>query len=400
MAEEIKLAGGRGQWAEGAWMKDTMVDHVLLRWPGRPSRSTGGELESSPWVSACGNLDWAIWEIAKRLSQGLSSVRLAIIRQEHHDFDPDRLNGAHARIRTHKIGPDGAPQPASAAMSGRIRQLTVAPAVVLDRHIPRIISTRKKEVYSSAAARAREAQEVLVYGRIFSESILADPTCTRNDLPFELPAKFWRPTWHPSPPGLTGWLARLRWDPRMHTFTKAREGMGRRYDTGAGWKGQPVKPSPWQWPPQGSPPSRRKGVTRGTIPAVDPHLDVHKITLIPKLEVPTTSQQAGFQSGFEASSNVVAKNGPTENRSSDGVHSQQNSESRKTIKLGAPAEKKGSQSGGTTEPSSKSPTRGPEIAEKPGRGKKMAQDKVKSKPKPARRPLEPIEEGVLVEFTS
>lgn len=180
MAEEIKLAGGRGQWAEGAWMKDTMVDHVLLRWPGRPSRSTGGELESSPWVSACGNLDWAIWEIAKRLSQGLPSVRLAIIRQEHHDFDPDRLDGAHARIRTHKIASDGAPQPASAAMSGRIRQLTVAPAVVLDRHIPRIISTRKQEVYSSAAARAREAHEVLVYGRIFSESILADLTCTRN----------------------------------------------------------------------------------------------------------------------------------------------------------------------------------------------------------------------------
>ncbi|RSH88889.1 hypothetical protein EHS25_002551 [Saitozyma podzolica] len=284
---------------------------------------------------------------------------------------------------------------------GKVRELMVAPAVVLGRHIPRIISERKKEVYSSAAARAREAGEVLVYGRVFSESVLADLTWTRNDLPFELPAKFWKPTWHPSLPGLTGWLARLRWDPRVESFARAWEAMGRWYDIGAGWKGQPVKESPWQWPPPGSPPSRSNGMTMGTVPVVDPHPDVQKSNVVLRPGVPTTSQQAGNQSGLEASSNVV-KNGPTENRRSDGVRSSQNSADSKTVKLGVPAETKESLSGRSIEPSSNSLTRGTEKAGKPVKGKTKAQDepKPKPKPKPARRPLEPIKEGVLVEFTS
>jgi hypothetical protein len=196
MAEEIKLAGGRGQWVEGAWMKDTMVDHVLLRRLGRPSRRTGGEVESSPWVSTCGNLDWAIWEIARRLSQGLPSVRLTIIRQKHHDAGPlnhhDTANTPGALTPNIDVESSGAVNPnpdaswgkagklGKVGKVGKVRELKVAPAVVLGRHIPRIISERKKEVYSSAAARAREAGEVLVYGRVFSESVLADLTWTRN----------------------------------------------------------------------------------------------------------------------------------------------------------------------------------------------------------------------------
>jgi hypothetical protein len=138
-------------------------------------------------------------------------------------------------------------------------------------------------------------------------------------------------------------------------------------------------------------------MTMGTVPVVDPHPDVQKSYVVPRPGVPTTSHQAGNQSGLEASSNVV-KNGPTENRRSDGVRSSQNSADSKTVKLGVPAEKKESLSGRSLEPSSNSLTRGTEKAGKPVKGKTKAQDepKPKPKPKPARRPLEPIKEGVLV----
>jgi hypothetical protein len=191
MVEEINLAGGSGRWAEGAWMKETMVQHVLDRPLGRPrprpSKGSVWEVEKSPWASACGNLDWAIWEIARRLSQGLPSVRLAIIRKKHDDFNAQATAGtasaAGARTPNNDVESSGAVNPSSDASRGKVgkvRELTVAPAMVLDRHIPRIISERKKEVYASAAVRAREAHEVLYYGRIFTDSVLANLAFTRN----------------------------------------------------------------------------------------------------------------------------------------------------------------------------------------------------------------------------
>jgi hypothetical protein len=138
-------------------------------------------------------------------------------------------------------------------------------------------------------------------------------------------------------------------------------------------------------------------MTTGTVPAVKPEPGVQKSKSNPTPGVLRISQQAGNHSGSEASSLLVGKHNSAGNHSSGDAHSSQNSENRKTLKLGALPDKKDSQSRETIEPSSKSPTGGTEKAAKPGKGKKKAQDKVKSKP--ARKPLAPIKEGVLVSLS-
>lgn len=64
--EQAQLGPG---WAFGPHFRDTAAKHVL------------GEVgeDPSPWISATANLDSAIWAIARALAQGLPEVRLAVI---------------------------------------------------------------------------------------------------------------------------------------------------------------------------------------------------------------------------------------------------------------------------------------------------------------------------------
>lgn len=159
--------------------------------------------------------------------------------------------------------------------------------------------------------------------------------------------------------------------------------------------------SPWQWPPPGPPPPRSKGMTTGTVPTVDPRPGAQRTDPIPKPGVPTSSQQAGKQSRSKTSSPVVAEHKAAENYSSGGVdvhHSTQEPQvNSKTIKHGKIPERHGHtrRSTGTMSSSPKKPNSATEENAKPGKGRKKAKDK----PRPSRRPLEPIKEGVLVSLS-
>jgi len=172
-----------GRWAEGPYMREVIIDHInqLVRraQPQRPGYMGNGRFrpqhhstlrqigpmkaetdELSPWISTTANLDWALWYIAKLLSQsgtGFSNtsrhrkVNLAVI-----SISTDRrLN----------------------------KELYVAPFLWSSQHDGRRIGDVDRERYNRARKSAISAKEVLFYGRIFKESILADLTFTREVIP-------------------------------------------------------------------------------------------------------------------------------------------------------------------------------------------------------------------------
>jgi hypothetical protein len=162
-------------------MRDVIIDHInqLVRRPQPPPLLHGGHGsrfrlgprpfpldgprmkaetdELTPWISTTANLDWAIWYIAKLLSQSgtgfnntprYEKVRLAVI-----SISTDRtLN----------------------------KELYVAPFLWSSRCDSRRIGDVDRERYNRARKSAISAKEVLFYGRIFKDSILADLTFTRE----------------------------------------------------------------------------------------------------------------------------------------------------------------------------------------------------------------------------
>jgi hypothetical protein len=161
-------------------MRDVIIDHInqLVRraQPQRPGYMGNGRFrlqhhstshqagpvkaetdDLSPWISTTANLDWALWYIAKLLSQpgtGFNNtpryqkVNLAVI-----SISIDRkLN----------------------------RELYVAPFLWSSPCDGRRIGDVDRERYDRARKSAIAAKEVLFYGRIFKESILADLTFTRE----------------------------------------------------------------------------------------------------------------------------------------------------------------------------------------------------------------------------
>jgi hypothetical protein len=160
-------------------MRDVIIDHInqLVRrpQPQRPGNMGNGRFrpqyhstfrqtgpvkaetdELSPWISTTANLDWASWYIAKLLSQSrtgfnntprYAKVNLAVI-----SISTDRtLN----------------------------KELYVAPFLFRPNETKYICQV-DKERYNRARKSAISAKEVLFYGRIFKESILADLTFTRE----------------------------------------------------------------------------------------------------------------------------------------------------------------------------------------------------------------------------
>jgi hypothetical protein len=168
----------RGTWAEGPYMRDVIIDHInqLVRRaqpqrPGymgngrfRPQRQfsprQGGPVKAetddlSPWISTTANLDWALWYIAKLLSQ-----------MTHHGtyYRYDQVKLSVISISTDRI---------------LNKELYVAPFLFRPDETKYLCQV-DKERYNRARKSAISAKEVLFYGRIFKESILADLTFTRE----------------------------------------------------------------------------------------------------------------------------------------------------------------------------------------------------------------------------
>jgi len=161
-------------------MRDVIIDHInqLVRrpQPQRPGYMGNGRFrpqsqfklagarplktetdELSPWISTTANLDWALWYIAKLLSQTTMTRH-----GTKHRYDQVRLSVI-------SISTDRA----------RNKELYVAP--FLFRHDEtKCMNQVDKERYKRAQESAILAKEVLFYGRIFKESILADLTFTRE----------------------------------------------------------------------------------------------------------------------------------------------------------------------------------------------------------------------------
>jgi hypothetical protein len=115
--------------------------------------------ELTPWISTTANMDWALWYIAKLLShpgqghgygrgRGYDKVKLAVI-----SISTDRT---------------------------RNKELYVAPFLWRRDNEARYMCQVDKERYNRARKNAVASKEVLFYGRIFPESVLADLTFTRE----------------------------------------------------------------------------------------------------------------------------------------------------------------------------------------------------------------------------
>jgi hypothetical protein len=161
-------------------MRDVIIDHInqLVRRPQPPPLLQGGygsrfrlgprpfplggprmkaeTDELTPWISTTANLDWAIWYIAKLLSQ-----------MTHHGmgYRHDQVKLSVISISTDRT---------------LNKELYVAPFLWSSRCDSRRIGDVERERYNRARKFAISAKEVLFYGRIFKESILADLTFTRE----------------------------------------------------------------------------------------------------------------------------------------------------------------------------------------------------------------------------
>lgn len=191
--------------------------------------------ELSPWISTTANLDWALWYIAKLLSQ-----------MTHHatKYRYDQVKLSVISISTDRT---------------RNKELYVAPFLSRPNET-KYMNQVDKERYKRAQKSAILAKEVLFYGRIFKQSILADLTFTREvststlregsgmgtkgadkqTLPFPLPSVYYNPPEMHNPTFTSSWIGRLRWDPRLLNYEMSQYNRMKMMGSRCIWDGQPV----------------------------------------------------------------------------------------------------------------------------------------------------------------
>ncbi|OCF39286.1 hypothetical protein I317_06911 [Kwoniella heveanensis CBS 569] len=310
-----------GQWFTGPWMRSTMIDHILSRpirgigvspsvqnkiiTKGSIQKSlTGPRARTNPqshiptphhtpfglngrpdfdgpavhvpkdercWISACRSLDWAIWDIARRLAlthvsgKGDKMVRLAVIRSATSSLMASDALGASggptAPVGASRDGPSTdtgwgvttsrsgdwenyhiAHQVNVQPQSRQAIEQVITPYIILQSKHPDIISPTKRALSAEAIAKSKECLEVLYWGRIFGENVLEDHEWSAEHLPFRLPSKFWCSPHH-AHPVLPGWLGRLRWDPKTDSWGIALAAMREMIHPTTDWEDQPLLPS-------------------------------------------------------------------------------------------------------------------------------------------------------------
>lgn len=156
-------------WSCGQGLAPSMVAHLLDRPVDQMHLKTHEvdwqvvkDADKSPWVSTTRNLDWTIWEIARRLAKGEKEVRLAVIKQSvaveletrPHMQEKEKCRARGGEVWTVPVGEIYDTQPHAAY--------------------------GQRPSWNRARLRALARDEVLYYGRIFDTSIVGDFVWTRN----------------------------------------------------------------------------------------------------------------------------------------------------------------------------------------------------------------------------
>ncbi|WWC94590.1 hypothetical protein V866_001437 [Kwoniella sp. B9012] len=261
-------------WLTRPLMREVMIDHILCR-PSKRfitirldsisdisklANEPGGEGEREDyWISTTRSIDWAIFEIARRLSmylvsggrEGDKEVRLTVINKH------SNLSNGNGKV-----------------VKDKIRERTVDPYFCLRSHENNILSPSKLEASIHARQRAKESYEILYWGRIFGENIQQDLVFNPEYLPFKLPSKFWKPPSAISP-SLAGWLGRLRWNPIKDDWHSAVRCLRDKIYPTTKWGKQTVHDMGSTWPPTTSPDAIRHRSQKDAIGADnDPTLKV------------------------------------------------------------------------------------------------------------------------------
>ena len=146
-----------------------MVAHILNTQPdhldmasNRVDWSSVPPEDLSPWISTTRSLDYALWDVARRLAKGEKVVKLAVIRQSK-GADAGGWEWQHRGKRR--------------SIRGAEVWTLATDEIGLERgKAPRW----EQHHWDRAHRRVLASDEILYYGRIFGESIVADMTFTRQ----------------------------------------------------------------------------------------------------------------------------------------------------------------------------------------------------------------------------
>jgi hypothetical protein len=193
------LGAGTG-WAEGKYIRHTILDHVLGKekqscLPTVTSideRPDTPEDEKTPWISSSMDLFWCVYEVVRRLvALEIKKVNIAVIKHPYRPKkrDPSPRPG-HDQPDTASEGEKNPPLPSSSAIREEegdqnthqyepredVREIMIDPYPLLRLSHPKVkdllLSVGMRENYEIAARASRHTTERLFWGRIFTSSIL------------------------------------------------------------------------------------------------------------------------------------------------------------------------------------------------------------------------------------
>ncbi|WWC89148.1 uncharacterized protein L201_004066 [Kwoniella dendrophila CBS 6074] len=250
------LVGGEN-WLKGRLMHDIMIDHILarprfdLKWEKMKQleysnfnvqsldqyhEDINHSNDTGCWISTTKGLDWAIYEISKRLIS------------KHDNDDRQGKDKSKNEFKVNLSIIDSRP-----SVNSIFREKKVNPYHRLQIKEPWNLTQNRIKMISQAQSKAKHSLEILYYGRIFSQNIKADWSFTVDYLPFKLPSRFWKPSHIHSDSHLPGWLGRLRWDPRKDDWQTALNHMKRKILPTTTWEAQPIHDWESSWPPSTAP---------------------------------------------------------------------------------------------------------------------------------------------------
>lgn len=188
-----RLPLGQGHWANSSGLRKKAVDHILGKVPSAVERS---KKEESVWISTTRNLSWAIWEISRRLAFAhAQNEHLALQSATHADEHgaalrlpvPHRQSELQVHLSIIKLDPParpgaGATPPESPKEGGKKKgpsEMWIRPRDVLSSALDTIqLNSIEQRDHVLARNRAGMSEEVLFFGRIFGENVLADVVFT------------------------------------------------------------------------------------------------------------------------------------------------------------------------------------------------------------------------------